>query len=202
MPTRSKSQYTPAPKPDVDKKATRQKSLYDRLPVGRNSLINGQSVGVEEAQAANERALNSSSHSQYGFTDMSEKATAGTSMKPVFASEELRQDLLSTIVHTIAPQTSFYISDLNINDYDFAPGLITIATVASVIELYKMGGRLSPRSVRKLLRLGYRSLKTRPNTTMIHLSGSDRLTVVGDIHGTYCALIAITLIFLFCRSIV
>lgn len=182
VPTRSKSQYVPtlAHGDGENKIVTRQKSLYNRLPVGRNSLINGQSVSVEES----EQVLNTSSHSQYGFTDISEKANAGTSSKmPVFASDELRQDLLATIVHTMAPQTSFFISDLNITDYDLAPGLITISTVASVIELYKMGGRLSPRSVRKLLRLGYRSLKSRPNTTLINLSGSDRITVVGDIHG-------------------
>ena len=186
VPTRSKSQYVPSTHPDADKKvAVRQKSMYNRLPVGRNSLMNGLAVGVEES-ASIDRELSSSSHSQYGFSDLSEKVETGNSSKmPVFASDELRQDLLATIVHTIAPQTSFYISDLNINDYDFPPGLITIATVASVIELYKMGGRLSPRSVRKLLRLGYRSLKSRPNTTQIHLSGSDRLTVVGDIHGKF-----------------
>ncbi len=99
------------------------------------------------------------------------------------ATEELKKQLLSTSIVTVAPQSAFRFSEQNLFDYDFPPGLVTTGVAAAVIELFKRGGRLSAKSIHKLLRLGFRSFKTRPNTTRIKIEAGEKLTVVGDIHG-------------------
>jgi hypothetical protein len=68
-------------------------------------------------------------------------------------------------------------------NYSLPSGFITPSVAAKVIEVYRRGGRLSEEGVHKILRLGYRSLKSLPNTTRVIVGPSDRLTVVGDIHG-------------------
>lgn len=68
-------------------------------------------------------------------------------------------------------------------NYNLPSGFITPAVAAKIIEVYRRGGRLSIDAVYKILRLGYRSLKGLPNTTRVIVGPSDRLTVVGDIHG-------------------
>jgi hypothetical protein len=96
-----------------------------------------------------------------------------------------RQELLDMQVCIIAPQTSYDINIENLYDFDLPPGLVTLRVAKTVINLYRRGGRLTPKSVHKLLRLGYRSLRSRPNTTRLAIDPGDRLTVVGDLHGKH-----------------
>jgi hypothetical protein len=96
-----------------------------------------------------------------------------------------RQELLDMQVCIIAPQTSYDINIENLYDFDLPPGLVTLRVAKTVINLYRRGGRLTPKSVHKLLRLGYRSLRSRPNTTRLTIDPGDRLTVVGDLHGKH-----------------
>lgn len=67
---------------------------------------------------------------------------------------QYRQELLSLQVCIIAPQTSYEITQANLYDYDLPPGLVTLRVAHTVMQLYRRGGRLTPKSVHKLLRLG------------------------------------------------
>lgn len=69
---------------------------------------------------------------------------------------QYRQELLSLQVCIIAPQTSYEITPANLYDYDLPPGLVTLRVAHTVMQLYRRGGRLTPKSVHKLLRLGER----------------------------------------------
>jgi hypothetical protein len=57
-------------------------------------------------------------------------------------------------VSTIAPQASYDLTPENLYDYDLPPGLVTLRVARTVLQLYRRGGRLTPKSVHKLLRLG------------------------------------------------
>jgi len=68
-------------------------------------------------------------------------------------------------------------------DFDLPSGFVTPAVARAIIDVYKQGGKLSTKGVHKLLRLSYRMMQTLPNTTVMQVGPSDKLTVVGDIHG-------------------
>jgi hypothetical protein len=70
------------------------------------------------------------------------------------AQEQHRNELLSLQICTIAPQTSYELTTDNLYDYDLPPGLVTLRVARTVLQLYRRGGRLTPKSVHKLLRLG------------------------------------------------
>lgn len=70
-----------------------------------------------------------------------------------------------------------------LENFDLPHGPITPTVARVVLSVLKQGGKLSMKSVHKILRIGYRLLMDLPNTTICTLSPQDRLTVVGDIHG-------------------
>lgn len=73
---------------------------------------------------------------------------------------QYRKELLSLQVCIIAPQTSYEITQANLYDYDLPPGLVTLRVAHTVMQLYRRGGRLTPKSVHKLLRLGEYDART------------------------------------------
>ena len=92
--------------------------------------------------------------------------------------------LLAMNIASLVNQESFNITEENLNCYDLPSGLITVDVAHAVFELYTRRGRLSTTSVHKLLKLGYKSFKSRPNITHVTVTAADTVTVVGDIHGT------------------
>lgn len=72
----------------------------------------------------------------------------------VAAQERCREELLNLQICTIAPQSSYELTQANLYDYDLPPGLVTLRVARTILQLYRRGGRLSPKSVHKLLRLG------------------------------------------------
>ncbi|CAM9374666.1 unnamed protein product, partial [Heterosigma akashiwo] len=62
-------------------------------------------------------------------------------------------------------------------------GDITFDVCRQIVQLYKVGGRLSPKSVRKILREAYKLNKTFPNVMECSLESDASCTVVGDLHG-------------------
>lgn len=72
----------------------------------------------------------------------------------VAAQQRCREELLNLQICTIAPQTSYELTQANLYDYDLPPGLVTLRVARTILQLYRRGGRLSPKSVHKLLRLG------------------------------------------------
>mmetsp|Transcript_27526 Transcript_27526/g.34406 ORF Transcript_27526/g.34406 Transcript_27526/m.34406 type:complete len:670 (-) Transcript_27526:400-2409(-) len=69
------------------------------------------------------------------------------------------------------------------NNYMLPKGDITFDVCRTIVQLYKVGGRLSPKSVRKILREAYKLNKTFPNVMECDVSGDTSVTVVGDLHG-------------------
>jgi hypothetical protein len=75
------------------------------------------------------------------------------------------------------------LSSRRLNDFEIPSGFVTPTVAEMVLNVYKKEGALSTKSVHKILRLSYRALKKLPNITYMSISGDERLTVVGDIHG-------------------
>jgi len=69
------------------------------------------------------------------------------------------------------------------NNYMLPKGDITFDVCRQIVQLYKVGGRLSPKSVRKILREAYKLNKTFPNVMECSLESDASCTVVGDLHG-------------------
>jgi len=82
-------------------------------------------------------------------------------------------------------------SNFDMNNFRLPSGFVTPLVSKAVVDVYKQGGKLSKDSVHKLLRLCYRQFQTLPNTTHINMMCTDRLTVVGDIHGQLADLLYI-----------
>jgi serine/threonine-protein phosphatase with EF-hand domain len=70
-----------------------------------------------------------------------------------------------------------------LENFEIPSGPITPAVAEIIMNVYKQGGYLSFKSVHKILRIGYKFLTALPNTTKVSVCETDRLTVVGDIHG-------------------
>lgn len=83
------------------------------------------------------------------------------------------------------------IPDEELLAYELPKGGITPYTVDLVIALYKKGGRLSPSSMHKILRHSYKILKAAGNIQHIPMASTDRVTVVGDLHGQLADLLYI-----------
>ena len=52
-----------------------------------------------------------------------------------------------------------------------------------IIELYRSGGKLSRKSVLKILRSTYKMLQKQKNNNIVTITDQQKLIVVGDIHG-------------------
>ena len=89
-------------------------------------------------------------------------------------------------------------------DFDIPSGPITPSIAGVIFNVLKQGGRLSFKSVHKILRISYKFLSDLPNTTHCSVGELDRLTTVGDIHGIVCYYSVIILFFIhirfFCNS--
>ena len=77
------------------------------------------------------------------------------------------------------------LSDKSIEDYGPLPkGPITHETAKAIIEVYRRGGKLSLKSVKKILRDVYKALKSKPNIVPVETPPAPgRLHVIGDLHG-------------------
>lgn len=108
---------------------------------------------------------------------------------PIMADRSLSHEKLKTMDMsqiTIAPSYNKKHSLGAGEEYDLPPAAPITAEIAKcIIDVYKHHGRLSTKAVTKLLRLTYRKMQTLPNTTVITVGRDDRLTIVGDIHGTF-----------------
>ena len=71
----------------------------------------------------------------------------------------------------------------NINDYMLPKGPITSDVASKIVAVYKRNGKLSLKSIQKILRIVYKSLKDRPNISDVQIKKGEKLTIVGDLHG-------------------
>lgn len=107
--------------------------------------------------------------------------------KKALSKEEMEIALRQLIVMNVAPEVYYQISPANMYDFELPPGIVTMNEVKLIIELYRRGGKLVPRSVHKLCRLGYKILKDRPNVSKVNITEKDKLVIVGDLHGKFYA---------------
>uniref|UniRef100_A0A7R9YEZ5 Serine/threonine-protein phosphatase n=1 Tax=Pinguiococcus pyrenoidosus TaxID=172671 RepID=A0A7R9YEZ5_9STRA len=68
-------------------------------------------------------------------------------------------------------------------EYTLPRGPISFDTACRVLEVYRKGGRLSAKGVKKILREHYKMLKEMPNVCEIQVPEKGALNVVGDLHG-------------------
>eukprot|EP01041_Mallomonas_annulata_P006008 gene6008-12113_t len=106
-----------------------------------------------------------------------------SSDKQISLSRQNSMDKLKSIekIHLGAPVSHIPITDPN--DHELPTGFITMKVASQIIEIYRHGGRLSVKSVQKILRLSYKHLQALPNTVQVILGKEDKLTLVGDLHG-------------------
>lgn len=71
----------------------------------------------------------------------------------------------------------------NINDFVLPKGSLDGDCAQKIIEVYRNNGRLNIKSIQKILRVVYKSLKDYPNISRVNIKKGDKLTVVGDLHG-------------------
>lgn len=78
----------------------------------------------------------------------------------------------------------------NLLDYSLPKAPPTLETVEEVMQLFENGGKLSIKTVRKVLRDAYKILKELPNINRVPMSTpQDTVTVVGDLHGQLADLV-------------
>uniref|UniRef100_A0A7S1U285 Serine/threonine-protein phosphatase n=2 Tax=Phaeomonas parva TaxID=124430 RepID=A0A7S1U285_9STRA len=68
-------------------------------------------------------------------------------------------------------------------EYTLPRGPISYDTACRVLEVYRKGGRLSAKGVKKVLREHYKMLKEMPNICEMEVPSGGALIVVGDLHG-------------------
>jgi hypothetical protein len=103
-------------------------------------------------------------------------------------TNELEKAKMSTLA-SIASNLNLLEGDLPqtmLDNFDIPSGPLTPSIAAVVMNVLKQGGKLSFKSAHKILRISYKFLSELPNTTKCEIGPNDRLTVVGDLHGTYC----------------
>mmetsp|Transcript_2397 Transcript_2397/g.3666 ORF Transcript_2397/g.3666 Transcript_2397/m.3666 type:complete len:753 (-) Transcript_2397:205-2463(-) len=71
----------------------------------------------------------------------------------------------------------------NVKDFALPKGTITSSVAEKIVAVYRRQGRLNIKSIQKILRVVYKSLKDRPNISEVKVKRGEKLTVVGDIHG-------------------
>ncbi len=71
----------------------------------------------------------------------------------------------------------------NVKDFALPKGPLDSDCATKIIDVYRRQGRLNIKSIQKILRLVYKSMKERPNISRITINRGDKVTVVGDIHG-------------------
>jgi hypothetical protein len=101
---------------------------------------------------------------------------------------ELEKAKMSTLA-SIASNLNLLEGDLPqamLDNFDIPSGPLTPSIATVVMNVLKQGGKLSFKSAHKILRISYKFLSELPNTTKCEIGPNDRLTVVGDLHGTYC----------------
>jgi hypothetical protein len=129
--------------------------------------------------------LTSSSMRTYA-TNVNDK-TYTNSFNAPGETNELEKAKMSTLA-SIASNLNLLEGDLPqamLDNFDIPSGPLTPSIAAVVMNVLKQGGKLSFKSAHKILRISYKFLSELPNTTKCEIGPNDRLTVVGDLHGTY-----------------
>jgi serine/threonine-protein phosphatase with EF-hand domain len=129
------------------------------------------------------RSLSTDSISRFDFDDISSNANS----ERISASRQnsvesiFRIDKIAISKQDVNDVTK--LSARRISDFTLPVGFVTPAVAEMVVNLYRRDGKVNMKSVHKILRLSYRTLKKMPNITYMEISGDEKLTVVGDIHG-------------------
>ena len=71
----------------------------------------------------------------------------------------------------------------NVKDFMLPRGSITSDVAHKIVTVYRRKGRLNIKSIQKILRVVYKSLKESPNISEVKVRRGEKLTVVGDLHG-------------------
>jgi hypothetical protein len=68
-------------------------------------------------------------------------------------------------------------------EYDIEANKIDSRVCEEIVETYRKGGKLSRKSVVKILRRAYKLMQKLPNVSYMDVPDGSKLTVVGDLHG-------------------
>jgi serine/threonine-protein phosphatase with EF-hands len=71
----------------------------------------------------------------------------------------------------------------DLHDYMLPKGPITSDVASKIVSVYKRNGKLSLKSIQKILRIVYKTMKDRPNVSRVEIKRGEKLTIVGDLHG-------------------
>lgn len=120
-------------------------------------------------------------NAEYHLHDSEHHDSSPTSVSPVSSIHT------SIIAVTNVVVTSDHVSHLrqcdNTKGYNLKNNVITPDVAADIITIFKRGEMLSRKTILRILRSIYKIVPSRPNIQRLNLSGHQKLTVVGDLHG-------------------
>jgi serine/threonine-protein phosphatase with EF-hand domain len=114
---------------------------------------------------------------------LSDAAAARSDARPDDSAIFADDGLLHVDSITISVKQDSLGVDADITDFSIPKGPLQPETVMQIVNLYKQAGRLSQKSLYQILKLMYKKVLLVPNVTEVTVDGSEKLTVVGDIHG-------------------
>lgn len=89
----------------------------------------------------------------------------------------------------LSPPSEIMTSETVYDIGDTAP--ITARVAQDILQVYKVGGKLSRSLASKIIKRSYKLFKAMPNTTRVTVPPGGQITVVGDIHGQIPDLVSI-----------
>lgn len=122
-------------------------------------------------------------------SEQEQKRTSMRNLSPVGGSDGVDSagggsealDLDEIMVYESAPILP---AGVDINDYTLISRQSQVLSgITEILELYRLGGRLSDASLLRILQKGYKMLKETPNLVHLTLTPQCKLTIVGDLHG-------------------
>jgi serine/threonine-protein phosphatase with EF-hand domain len=97
------------------------------------------------------------------------------------------QETANGVLHVdsikISVKSELLADDADITDYTIPKGTLQPETVMRIAEVYKQGGKLNQKSLYQILKAMYKLVLLVPNVTEITVDKSEKMTIVGDIHG-------------------
>lgn len=83
----------------------------------------------------------------------------------------------------LAERKSSFLQNETCLEYDIEVNKIDSNVCLEIVDCYRKGGKLSRKSVVKILRRAYKLMQKIPNVTHLSVPEGSKLTVVGDLHG-------------------
>lgn len=101
---------------------------------------------------------------------------------PVASRSQLKKDESIRTARSVSVHSSASVYG-NSLDYHIPKGTLSSKVAEDIIAVYKKRGKLSLKSIQKILRFSYKTFKKLETVSKIKIEKGEKVTVVGDLHG-------------------